>query len=1291
MKKIGKYEIISELGKGAMGVVYKALDPLIGREVAIKVISETMLEVPEIKERFYREARSVGKLSHENITVIYDVGEDEGRPFIVMEYLSGTDLRSFINRKTPLSLAQRLDYARQICLGLQYAHSKNIIHRDIKPENIKIMDDGKVKIMDFGIAKLLSSELTQTGTQIGTPWYMSPEQIRGAPLDQRADIFSFGIVFYELLVYRRPFEGEATTVMYKILNEPPEPVVLEENGVVDDLQALLAKCLEKAPNDRYPDFAGILKILDRIGKQARQQDSVKALLDEGRALMDRQLFKDAIVKFDEVLRLNPNHAEAQKLKQNSIEQEKYFQTLKIMMGEMAGETVSHYRISERIGAGGMGIVYKAEDTKLRRVVALKFLPPELTSDEQAKKRFVREAQAASALDHPNICAVHEIDETEAGQLFICMAYCDGMTLRKMITDFKMEIADSLNIVVQIAQGLVAAHAQGIFHRDIKPANLIVAKDGVVKIVDFGLAKLASGTRITKTGVSMGTLAYMSPEQVKNIEIDQRTDIWALGVILYEMLTGQLPFQRDYELALLYAIPHQPHVPAAEINPAVTRELEEIIDKALQKQAADRYPSMPEMLRALKQVRRQLGGPDTNFTKMEKKKSDKTMIPLGDADSEIVTLLEKGKYYLEQKRYGEALSRFRAVLEVDPNSQPAREMLTECERQQKEQQQIARLLSAAKNYFDRGEYQNASQAYREALALNSDLPEAKEALEKIDGLLEQSEKVEKLLSDAEFYLKKEKFERAVEIFQEALRLDPDNKPAARGLQRAEKGLENRRRETDRKRGTDRRKEMATIIEEKKPLAQSLRRSLAAGGILAVIVVVGWYLLSNSKSDNRVASSITAGEKAADPAASAPKQALAPLKAQAEQASAEIWATAAYENAARLEQRGDRELEAGNLTAAYQNYTAAADSYQVAIAAAEIAKTAAKNDLTQLKDRVANAQREMQKAKTAAEKAGGKTQAAALFARALKSEQEADQNAIAASVENLVAAQQAYVEARKLYTQAKTQVELVARTRDEAESVRLDMDKARANLPGRSEDWSSNANFLNAEKTAAAGLRQLQSGDYGAARDSFQQAKGLYLEAAGELRTKTLSSQANEAQASMQKARALVDKENYNEAKFRDAERIKDKAENFYNEGNFTDAVEKYREAETLYVAVAAAVKENLTRDSKKTAAVEQAVREVIEKYKASLERKDYAGFKALFKNFSKEDDKRWSGFFKNTKDVKVDLEIKSITPGGNTAKVDLISDMKFYNTASNRQDDPPPASLSWILEQVNEAWVIAKYQ
>lgn len=270
---------------------------------------------------------------------------------------------------------------------------------------------------------------------------------------------------------------------------------------------------------------------------------------------------------------------------------------------MVGQTISHYKILEKLGEGGMGVVYKADDTKLRRAVALKFLAPDKTRDVEAKKRFMHEAQAASALDHPNIAIVHEIDETNDGRSFICMAYYPGQTLKEKIEAGPLPIEQTIDIALQIANGLQRAHEAKIIHRDIKPANVIITERGEVKIVDFGIAKLAGQTRPTSSGATAGTAAYMSPEQAQGSEVDHRSDLFSLGIVLYEMVTGKRPFQGEHESALLYSIVCVDPLPPSSLRPELPQEFERVILRLLEKDPSKRYQSAAEFRLELRKVRK----------------------------------------------------------------------------------------------------------------------------------------------------------------------------------------------------------------------------------------------------------------------------------------------------------------------------------------------------------------------------------------------------------------------------------------------------------------------------------------------------------------------------------------------------------------------------------------------------------------------------------------------------------------------------------------------------------------
>ncbi|MBZ5595865.1 MAG: protein kinase [Acidobacteriia bacterium] len=540
-----RYEILKRLGEGGMGAVYKARDRELERLVALKVIRPELAGNPDILRRFKQELILARQVTHKNVIRIFDLGVADGRKFITMDYIEGRDLKSILVERGKLPPEEAVSIIQQVCRGLEAAHTEGVVHRDLKPQNIMVDANGRVWVMDFGLARSMEmAGITRTGALMGTPDYMSPEQARGEKVDARSDLFSLGIIFYEMLTGRLPFQADTmmATLLKRVQEKAIAPRVLDA-AIPDHLSAVVMRCLEADVTRRYQAIGEILADLTADKQQTvagQVQPSVVSLAAIG-------------------------------------------------PGTHFGP---RYRIESVIGEGGMGKVYKAYDKDLDRTVALKVVRAEFASDPNSMQRFKQELLLASRISHRNILRIHDLGDVD-GLKFISMAYVEGKDLHDLLTESgKMPIERAVNIAKQLASALEAAHTEGVVHRDLKPRNVLIDQTDHVYVSDFGLAKSLEGdtaTQMTRAGEVLGTPRYMSPEQAESKPADHRSDIYSFGVILYEMVTGEPPFGGDSTMQVMYQHVTQKAKNPKLVNPEVPDYLAAVILRCLEKDPALRYP------------------------------------------------------------------------------------------------------------------------------------------------------------------------------------------------------------------------------------------------------------------------------------------------------------------------------------------------------------------------------------------------------------------------------------------------------------------------------------------------------------------------------------------------------------------------------------------------------------------------------------------------------------------------------------------------------------------------------
>ena len=547
--------------------MYRAEDLDAGRPVLLQLFAAEK-EGSGALERFRRAALAAASLGHPNIAAVQEIGEaGDGRLYLALPPADGETLESLLARG-PVPPRSAVDLAAQIAAGLARGHAAGIVHGDLRPSCVLVTGYGEVKVAAFGLGELAAPGARDEGTAA----YRAPEVLRGGTAAPPADVWSLGVLLHEMVAGRHPFPAEDERERAAaILDGEPAPLPVPRGGLPKGLDRIVARALARRPEERYPDAGPLETDLLRSFAAGAGTPDLTATRSEMPATGGRRSGGSVSGPAGPTPR------------------------------GLAGRKLQSYRIFEELGSGAMSVVYRAEDTRLERMVALKFLAPELSRDPQAKARFLREARAASSLDHPNVCTIHEIEETEDGQIFIAMPYYGGETLAQRIARGPMEIDAALDVALQVAQGLAKAHRNGIVHRDVKPANLMLTPDGVVKIVDFGLAKLADSSA-PRTGSGGGTIAYVAPEQARGDPVDPRTDLWSLGVVLYEMVAGEKPFQGDTEQAVLYALLREEPRPIAELRPEAPPELARILRRLLAKDPEERTASAESAAADLRALR-----------------------------------------------------------------------------------------------------------------------------------------------------------------------------------------------------------------------------------------------------------------------------------------------------------------------------------------------------------------------------------------------------------------------------------------------------------------------------------------------------------------------------------------------------------------------------------------------------------------------------------------------------------------------------------------------------------------
>ncbi|HSB60826.1 MAG TPA: protein kinase, partial [Vicinamibacteria bacterium] len=604
-KRVRDYDIQELVGRGGMGAVYRAKHVLLLEDRAIKVVSRQPADDHEFIERFIREGRVLARLRDEHLVRLYEFWEESGQLFMALEFLQGESVAHRLHARSRLRVEEAVEIARQAARGLKVAHDGNVVHRDISPDNLQLVgvEGGRerVKVMDFGIAKAVeeaSRELT-ANLFLGKFEYASPEQCgyglrREERIDWRSDIYSLGVTLFKMVTGHLPFSS-ATPQGYlvKHATEPPPlpSSVAPDAGIPRELDEIVLKALAKKREDRQQSMAELIRELDAVPVSERTA-----------APLATQVLSGPSAPSAPSPPSGPSPTPTPGARGTSS------LTGALRIGEPFARK---YMIEGRLGEGGMGVVYRAMDTILDEPVALKVISARLLEGRDAVERLKREVVLARRVSHPNVCRIYDIGESETGTHYVSMEYVEGRLLSSLIKEKgTLSLPQGVPIARQVLDALGAAHVVNVVHRDLKPDNIMVTAVGHAVIMDFGLSLSEDSRRVTQAGFLIGTPHYMAPEQISGGLVDPRSDLYAMGVILFRMFTGRLPFTSENVLDVLKAHLHARPPRPRELNPRLPEPLEAIILTALEKDPAKRYQSSDAFLAALDPIEPTRAGAET---------------------------------------------------------------------------------------------------------------------------------------------------------------------------------------------------------------------------------------------------------------------------------------------------------------------------------------------------------------------------------------------------------------------------------------------------------------------------------------------------------------------------------------------------------------------------------------------------------------------------------------------------------------------------------------------------------